>query len=50
MVLIEFACMLLYAQGGRLLQTALVQRGLGQWLNRLSGALMAGIAGWLLVA
>ena len=50
MVLIEFGCMLLYAQGGRLLKTALVQRGLGQWLNRISAALMAGIAVWLLLS
>lgn len=49
MVVIEFACMLLYAQGGRMLQTALVQRGLGQWLNRISAALMVGIALWLVL-
>lgn len=50
MVVIEFACMLLYAQGGRMLQTALVQRGLGRWLNRISAALMVGIAVWLVAA
>lgn len=50
MVVIEFACMLLYAQGGRMLQTALVQRGLGRWLNRLSAGLMVSIAVWLLAA
>ena len=48
-VLIEFACLFAYAQGGRMLQTALVQRGLGQWLNRISAALMVGIAVWLLL-
>ncbi|MBR9812708.1 LysE family translocator [bacterium] len=49
MVIIEFACMLLYAQGGRMLKVALVQRGLGRWLNRLSACLMAAIAVWLVV-
>ena len=50
MVLIEFSCLLIYAQGGRMLQTALTRKGWGQWLNRISAALMVGIAIWLLVS
>ncbi|TVP14247.1 LysE family translocator [Shewanella sp. KCT] len=39
-VVIEFACLLLYAYGGRRLSSFLRQRGRGQWLNRLSGAML----------
>ena len=48
MVLIEFGCMLIYASGGRALSRQLASRGLGQWLNRVSACLMAGVAIWLL--
>lgn len=47
MIAIEFSCLLIYASGGRALSRALVSRGLGQWLNRVSAALMAGVALWL---
>lgn len=49
MVVIEFICLLIYAQGGRVLRNSLVHRGLGQWLNRVSAALMAGVAAWLVL-
>lgn len=48
MVAIEFACLLMYARGGRTLSDLLVRRGQAQLLNRLSAALMAGVGGWLL--
>lgn len=47
MVTIEFACLLLYARGGRTLSDLLVRRGQGQILNRASALLMAGVAIWL---
>lgn len=50
MVVIEFCCLLIYAQGGRVLRDSLVQRGLGQWLNRTSAVLMAGVAMWLILS
>jgi homoserine/homoserine lactone efflux protein len=49
-VAIEFACLLIYAQGGRSLSELLVRRGQGAWLNRVSAVLMAGVAVWLVVA
>lgn len=49
MVLIEFACLLIYAQGGRVLRDYLANRGLGQWLNRVAAGLMVGVACWLVV-
>ena len=49
-VLIEFACLLMYAQGGRALSELLVRRGQGRLLNRISAALMAGVAAWLVLA
>ena len=49
-VAIEFACLLMYAQGGRTLSEVLVRRGQGAWLNRVSAVLMAGVAAWLVLA
>ncbi|WP_281213228.1 LysE family translocator [Shewanella insulae] len=47
-VVIEFSCLLLYAYGGRQLSAFLLQRGRGEWLNRLSGALLFLVAAlWL---
>jgi len=48
-LVIEFACLLIYAQGGRTLSNLLVRRGQGRVLNRVSAALMAGVAVWLVV-
>lgn len=47
MVTIEFLCLLLYASGGRALNDQLHRRGQAVWLNRVSGALMVGVAFWL---
>jgi threonine/homoserine/homoserine lactone efflux protein len=48
MVLIEFTCLLIYAQGGRSLGELLVRRRQGRLLNRVSAMLMVGVAIWLL--
>ena len=47
MIFIEFTCLLLYAQGGRVLRDYLGNRGLGRWLNRIAAGLMVGVAAWL---
>ena len=47
MILIEFICLLIYAQGGRILSDYLANRGLGQWLNRVAACLMVVVAVWL---
>lgn len=49
MVVIEFSCLLIYAQGGRSLSELLLRRGQAQWLNRVSACLMVGVALWLLL-
>jgi homoserine/homoserine lactone efflux protein len=49
MVVIEFACLLIYAQGGRSLSELLLRRGQGQLLNRVSAILMTSVALWLLL-
>lgn len=48
MVVLEFISLLIYAQGGRVLQKYLSSRGLDQWLNRISAVLMAMVAIWLI--
>lgn len=48
-VTIEFLCLLLYASGGRALNEQLHRRGKAVWLNRVSGALMVGVALWLVL-
>ena len=47
---IEFGCLLIYAQGGRSLSELLIRRGEGRLLNRISAALMAAVAVWLVLA
>lgn len=47
MVTIEFACLLIYAQGGRSLSELLLRRGQGRLLNRVAAGLMVGVAVWL---
>lgn len=47
MVLIEFICLLIYAQGGRSLNDYLKHWGLAQWLNRIAASLMVVVAVWL---
>jgi homoserine/homoserine lactone efflux protein len=49
MVVIEFSCLLIYAQGGRSLSELLLRRGQAQWLNRVAACLMVGVAIWLLL-
>jgi len=44
---IEFACLLLYATGGRTLRRVLGQSGNVRLLNRLAGSLMVGVGLWL---
>lgn len=50
MVVIEFASLLIYARGGRVLKEMLTKRGLDHWLNRISACMMAGIAVWLILS
>lgn len=50
MLIIEFSCLLIYAQGGRSLSELLLRRGQAQWLNRIAALLMVGVAIWLLVS
>ena len=49
MVIIEFSCLLIYAQGGRSLSELLLRRGQAHWLNRIAAILMVGVAFWLLL-
>jgi threonine/homoserine/homoserine lactone efflux protein len=49
MIVIEFSCLLIYAQGGRSLSELLLRRGQAQWLNRVAASLMVGVALWLLL-
>jgi len=49
MLFIELICMLIYAQGGRVLRDYLSNRGLGQWLNRIAASLMVVVALWLVL-
>lgn len=46
-LLLEFACLLIYASGGRTLRQVLLQRGKVQLLNRIAGLMMIGVALWL---
>ena len=47
MLVIEFACMLIYAYGGRALSEQLHRRGKARWLNRIAGVLMVAVGCWL---
>ena len=48
-LLIEFVCLLLYAQGGQALRRWLTQGQHLRMLNRLTGALLLGVGVWLAV-
>lgn len=48
-LVIEFTCLLIYAEGGRRLSELLVRRGQGRLLNRISAVLMALVAVWLVL-
>jgi threonine/homoserine/homoserine lactone efflux protein len=50
MVGIEFACLLIYASGGRRLSEWLLRRGQAQWLHRVAAVLMVGVAVWLVLS
>ncbi|KXF79882.1 threonine transporter RhtB [Enterovibrio coralii] len=43
----EFACLLLYASGGRTLRHLLQKNGNVQLMNRIAGSLMVGVGVWL---
>jgi len=47
MLVIEFACLQIYAHGGRALSEQLHRRGKARWLNRVAGALMGVVGIWL---
>ena len=46
----EFVCMMLYAGGGKTIGKMLTQRDNVQLLNKISGALMLGVAVWLFIS
>ncbi|WP_240744756.1 LysE family translocator [Desulforhopalus sp. IMCC35007] len=46
-LVIEFACLIIYASGGKRLRTFLSKRGGTQLLNRISGILMIAVGLWL---
>ena len=46
-MLSEFICMLLYASGGITLKRLLTKDDTAQWLNRISGSLLALVGVWL---
>ncbi len=46
-LLIEFACLVLYASGGRSLSLLLKKRGNVRLINRIAGTLMMGVGIWL---
>lgn len=46
-MLSEFVCMLLYASGGKGLNKMLTTQNKTQWLNRISGGLLALVGVWL---
>jgi threonine/homoserine/homoserine lactone efflux protein len=47
MLTIEFACLQIYARGGRALSEQLHRRGKARWLNRIASSLMIGVGVWL---
>jgi len=47
MLIIEFTCLQIYANGGRMLSEQLHRRGKARWLNRIAGSLMVGVGVWL---
>lgn len=50
LLIIEFLCLVIYANGGRRLGTFLNQRGGTALLNKTAGVLMIGISGWLVLS
>lgn len=46
-LVIEFICLVIYAVGGRTLRAFLSSSGNVRLLNRIAGALMVGVGGWL---
>lgn len=49
-LVVEFSCLLLYAQGGKALNQLLHKHNKAQWLNKISGGLMFFVAVWLLLS
>lgn len=49
MLSLEFACLLMYATGGRFLSQKLQRQGNVSLVNRIAGSLMIGVAIWLAV-
>lgn len=47
MLVIEFACLQIYAHGGQALSEQLHRRGKARWLNYAAGSLMAVVGVWL---
>jgi threonine/homoserine/homoserine lactone efflux protein len=47
MLIIEFICLLMYANGGRVLSEQLPRHDKARWLNRIAGSLMVGVGIWL---
>jgi homoserine/homoserine lactone efflux protein len=47
MLIIEFACLQIYAHGGRALSDQLHRRGKARWLNYIAGIQMMGVGIWL---
>jgi len=46
-LVMEFACLVIYATGGKTLRKFLQNSGNVRLLNRLAGSLMVGVGGWL---
>lgn len=49
-LVLEFICLLIYASGGKKLNSLLQKRANVKTMNRIAGSLMIGIAVWLVVA
>ena len=49
-LVLEFICLLIYATGGKKLNSLLQKRANVKTINRIAGSLMMGIAFWLVVA
>ena len=48
-LIIEFICLMIYANGGRALRRLLERGGGARLLNRIAGSLMLGVAAWLIL-
>jgi len=49
-LVLEFICLLIYASGGKKLNSVLQKRANVKIMNRIAGSLMMGIAVWLVIA